>query len=273
MLDKTVTLRWELFQEYSTSSIEEQWKNGSYLDVTIACDDGQIGAHKVILSAASPIFEKILLNNPHVHPLLYLRGTRKKNMEALLRFIYSGTTEVFQQGLSEFMELASGLDVKGLGNKIDLPVIEILETIKDDEVNEEFNSNLVLKREQRIEVEENLLLIDESATDSKTDILDEMKNEWIPTEDEDTHMNVKMEEYELRVAELMRRTDDLKDWTCVKCPFTSHHKSHVTDHVDSHLVGFTFICGLCESNFGRKKTLRKHVSRCKKKLNQFTKYI
>ena len=90
------------------------WKNNSFLDVTIACDDDQVDAHKLILSAASPLFEKILMRNPHKHPLLYLRGTKKKDIEALLDYMYSGETQVLQENLEDFMSLANSLEVKGL---------------------------------------------------------------------------------------------------------------------------------------------------------------
>ena len=85
-------LRWDLHEENRTSTLKSLWKNEDFLDVTIACDDDQIDAHKVILSAASPFFQKILKRNPHSHPLIYLRGTAKKDVQSLLDFIYSGET-------------------------------------------------------------------------------------------------------------------------------------------------------------------------------------
>ena len=43
-----------------------------FFDVTLACGDEQIQAHKVILSASSPFFKSILCRNRHQHLLLYL---------------------------------------------------------------------------------------------------------------------------------------------------------------------------------------------------------
>ena len=73
-------LRWDQHEENRTSTLRSLWKNEDFLDVTIACDDDQIDAHKVILSAASPFFQNILKRNPQSHPLLYLRGTRKNDI-------------------------------------------------------------------------------------------------------------------------------------------------------------------------------------------------
>ena len=107
-------LNWDKLEENRTSILKSLWGNGDFLDVTIACDDDQIDAHKVILSAASPFFHKILKRNPHSHPLIYLRGTAKKDVQSLLDFIYSGETQVLQEELEGFMALASSLEVKGL---------------------------------------------------------------------------------------------------------------------------------------------------------------
>ena len=41
-----------------------------FFDVTVACDDEQLQAHKVILSASSSFFKKILRHNQHQYPLL-----------------------------------------------------------------------------------------------------------------------------------------------------------------------------------------------------------
>ena len=73
-------MRWELHDENRSASLNDLWKNERFLDVTIVCDDDQIEAHKLMLSAASPFFQKILLRSEnHVgRPLLYLKGTRKK---------------------------------------------------------------------------------------------------------------------------------------------------------------------------------------------------
>jgi len=112
--DSNFVLSWDQHEENRTSTLKSLWENEDFLDVTIACDDDQIDAHKVILSAASPFFQKILKRNPHSHPLIYLRGTTKKEVQSLLNFIYSGETQVLQEELEDFMALANSLGVKGL---------------------------------------------------------------------------------------------------------------------------------------------------------------
>merc|ERR1719357_17414 len=113
------TLRWDLHDKRRASSLTDLWKKNAFLDVTIVCDDDQIDAHKLILSAASPLLQKILLRNEnHVgRPLLYLRGTRKKLFLSLLEFIYKGEVSVHHDNLENFIELANSLEVEGLVGK------------------------------------------------------------------------------------------------------------------------------------------------------------
>ena len=49
-------------------------RDNELCDVTLASVDGQkLKAHKVILSASSIFFKKLLVNNLHHHPLIFMR--------------------------------------------------------------------------------------------------------------------------------------------------------------------------------------------------------
>ena len=63
------------FESYASYTFKELRNDDNFIDVTLACEDGkQIKAHKAILSTSSNVFRNILVNNPHQHPLLYLKG-------------------------------------------------------------------------------------------------------------------------------------------------------------------------------------------------------
>merc|ERR1719186_261762 len=113
------SLNWPHHETERTVSVRDMLAKESFVDVTLACDDDQLEAHKVLLSAASPFFHKILQRNPYSHPLLYLRGSLKKDVSALLNFIYSGETLVPVEDLETFMSLGRDLEVKGLVDEMD----------------------------------------------------------------------------------------------------------------------------------------------------------
>ena len=83
--------------------------------MTLACEDGQqIEAHKVILAASSPFFEKIFMMNKHPHPLIYFRGFNSQDLAAILDFLYFGEANVFQENLDSFLAIAEELKLEGL---------------------------------------------------------------------------------------------------------------------------------------------------------------
>jgi len=107
-------LRWNDFESNISFAFRELRDDKDFFDVTLACDDEQIQAHKVILSACSPFFRNILRRNPHQHPLLYLKGVKYTDLQSVLNFMYHGEVNVAQEELNSFLAVAEDLRVKGL---------------------------------------------------------------------------------------------------------------------------------------------------------------
>jgi len=107
-------LRWNDFEANISTAFRELREDKDFFDVTLACDDDQLQAHKVILSACSPFFRTILKKNKHEHPLLYLKGVKYIDLVAVLNFMYHGEVNVAQEELNSFLAVAEDLKVKGL---------------------------------------------------------------------------------------------------------------------------------------------------------------
>jgi len=107
-------LRWTDFENNISGAFQELRHAEDFFDVTLACEDEQIQAHKVILSACSPFFRSILKRNKHQHPLLYLKGVKHTDLVAVLDFMYQGEVNVAQEELNTFLAVAEDLRVKGL---------------------------------------------------------------------------------------------------------------------------------------------------------------
>jgi len=107
-------LRWNDFESNISVAFRELRDDKDFFDVTLACDDDQIQAHKVILSACSPFFRQILKRNKHDHPLLYLKGVKYIDLMSVLNFMYHGEVNVAQDELNSFLAIAEDLKVKGL---------------------------------------------------------------------------------------------------------------------------------------------------------------
>ena len=78
-------LKWNDFESNISGAFKDIRDAKDFFDVTLACDDDQLQAHKVILSACSPFFRNILRKNSHNHPLLYLKGVKYKDLVSVLK--------------------------------------------------------------------------------------------------------------------------------------------------------------------------------------------
>jgi hypothetical protein len=108
-------LKWNDFERNISHAFKDLRDDRDFFDVTLACENShQIQAHKVILSACSPFFRGVLKQNPHQHPLLYLKGVRYQDLESVLNFMYHGEVNVAQDQLNSFLLIAEDLQVKGL---------------------------------------------------------------------------------------------------------------------------------------------------------------
>lgn len=83
--EQQYSLRWNDFHSSILSSFRHLRDEEDFVDVTLACDGCSFTAHKVVLSACSPYFRRLLKANPCQHPIVILRDVQQKDMESLLR--------------------------------------------------------------------------------------------------------------------------------------------------------------------------------------------
>ena len=118
-MSQALRLKWDNFQENTSLAFGSLRDDKDFSDVTLACEDGmQVETHKIILAGASPFFEKVLRRNRHNHPLIYLKGVELENLQAVMDFIYYGETNVTQDNIDSFLDLAKDLKIKGLMSSV-----------------------------------------------------------------------------------------------------------------------------------------------------------
>ena len=110
-------LSWEKFSQHLCLMLKDIHEIEKYSDVTlISGNETQFKAHKIVLSACSPVFKKIIDNNPSQHPLIYLRGIQSYELESILQFMYLGESKVFQNRIREFIKVAKDLELKDVSD-------------------------------------------------------------------------------------------------------------------------------------------------------------
>ena len=114
-------LKWDEFQDNINLAFGSLRDDIDFSDVTLVCEGGeQLEAHKLILTASSPFFEKILKRKKHDHPLVYLKGMRMEDLHAAMDFMYYGETNICEDNLDSFLAIAKDLMIKGLQMRGDI---------------------------------------------------------------------------------------------------------------------------------------------------------
>ena len=92
---------------------------GELLDVTLVTDEDVFEVHKVVLSANSPLFRKILIKQQNVQAQssIFLRGVISEFLKIIIDFVYNGEAFIESKDLNEFLEVAQDLQINGLAEQ------------------------------------------------------------------------------------------------------------------------------------------------------------
>ena len=99
-----------------SSNLATLLQNHMHCDVVLACKDGlKLSAHKIILSACSKYFRDLLADTEiHQETIIVLRDINRKDMKAILDFLYSGEVKVPKYNLCEFLGAANAMQIDEL---------------------------------------------------------------------------------------------------------------------------------------------------------------
>ena len=250
-------LQWEHFTENLVKGLKRERVDGDFVDVSLVASDGQvIYAHKIVLSLASTFFRKILKQNSHPFPMVYLSAVSFEDLVDLLRFMYCGEVELDHGRLDCFLKSAEDLGVEGLMLK---PTGEdAVESSQQTDVNEYLclgtstvnfaKSSSVNSKEQSAVGKSSQAAISpvqNSATPAKVTTTTEVLR--------GTELNTKIETFCIKLGP--------KKLQCATCQRTFEYKRKLMTHVERHLK-LKFPCNLCDNESPTRYALVEH---CKAK--------
>ena len=263
-MSEKLCLQWNDFKENINSAFGRLKDDKEFVDVTLACEDGQqMEAHKVILAASSPFFEKILSRNKHPHPLIYLKGFQSKDLLAILDFLYFGEANVYQENLDSFLAVAEELKLKGLTDQTASDVVVKEENPTNlkpaNKTKESFMRSKSYRENVRNDPEENINAVE--TVHRTVAIPNELRGDLQALDEKVKSMMEKS----LNSLPFGRnpngRPRQTKASICKVCGKEGLPKS-IKGHIEAyHLEGISLPCDHCDKAFSSRNVLGKHKRR------------
>ena len=248
MPDEKLCLNWSDFQDLVKVSFGDLRTDKDFTDVTLACEDQSIKAHKVVLSACSPFFKKLLKTHSHPQPLIYMKGIKASSLAAIIDFLYLGEANVFQEELDNFLALAEELQLKGLEGNSEENVPEHLtgtfnHTEKGTDVRQK--EDMPEKRISKVKFENEANLF---------------KGTGMMTYQQKPRLDLIIEPATMaKIDSMIEKQVD--GYCCTNCGYISKQLGHMREHVEKHIEGLEYPCNSCNKILRSSNSLRGHKKR------------
>ena len=216
-------LKWSKFENNITESIHNLRNVDDFYDVTLVGDDfEQVKAHKIVLSATSEYFKKILQNIKGLnHPVLCLEGLNYTDINNVMDFIYNGQLELPQDDVKRYLAVAERLKLFG--------------------IYEPDNSNY--------ETAEDHISIEKTKDDEdKTSINSEKRT---------VASCVKKPGCKKEIQQTSTKSSN-DTFSCNVCQKVFKLRHHMKEHMETHVSGLSYECQFCERTYKTRSSLRSH---------------
>ena len=255
---ETVSLENNEFTANISKTLQDIRISQEFTDVTLACEDDQLEAHRVVLSSGSQFFQRIFTRySSSSKTLVIMRGVKKAQMMPILDFLYCGEVSVLEDHLEDFLFVANDLGLKGLAfdndqnnesivhekkfghgekrNDIDKGPSKIYE---DGEVSGKENTGF---EEIRSKLPKAFKM-----TEKSLDTLSSSDDTKLTEDDQESVME--------KVAGV---------WSCKVCGKTTGiQKGHLREHVRIHMQPTKISCKLCGKMFKNRFNEDRHIKTC-----------
>ena len=273
MQQESYNLSWSNFSDHLREMMHGMMKSNHLTDVTLVSDDKKpLAAHKLVLSACSPVFTRLINYLPQTRAVIYLKGIKHEEMEAVLEFMYIGATRVKQDRINDFLEVAKSLEMKEINNipqnennssrnsknneippSIDQALIEGI--MENSLVN--FNLDYLITEERKFSNNPSSRFTNETNKSfkiRKTEVAS-------PKQNEDTRIFPNPQSLRVKKIEISppKQNDNDDGFACNLCNYKFKYNKDLTKHILSMHQGVILSCTQCDFQTKYKSTLTKHI--------------
>ena len=247
-------------------------------------------AHKFVLGQFMPEMKTLFLNNPHEHPIIYLKGVNQQELQTILQFIYAGRVEVPETKLKVLERVAKDLKLNQLS--------EVLANIRNakcivDEVKpeKEEDTDSYLQTENSLFFRSEMLNYDCNECDYSTTREMELsfhiqsvhKQETVKISQQTSEimLNDNIHEgatypcnysnYKNVKSDILKLHQESKHvkYKCKECKFISKRKSELKRHQESAHNGVKYSCDQCNYKASKRGNLKRHQETLHEGLRHF----
>ena len=250
MSQEKLNLTWHTYTDHLREMLHKMLSTNELTDVTLVSEDNiHFKAHKVVLSACSPVFKSIVSNNLLSHQIIFLRGIQSFEVESMLQFIYLGKALVYQDKMNEFLNAAKILEIKEVSN-----ANKEKDEIKTEKQNIEETYELPTANADPLELEENAI-INQKPIKSNPKSLRPLNTAYKCTQCE-RHFSDRgsIRRHVKIVHEGIR-------YPCDRCDYKATQQNHLQTHIKSVHDGVKYPCNtpLCNYMATQPGQLKLHI--------------
>jgi len=265
------------FSKDTMYAFKELLEDEHFTNVTLVTEGNkQIKAHKVVLSTFSPFFRDILVSNPHQHPIVYLRGVRHDHLQSMVDFIYLGQTKIKFEEVTEFIKVATDLQIKGLSSSQSFECSEKPYNDRNSNVNhnEMELPGEIEEHESEVPEEENTFAIKQEIVESSAETMnisspDPPVGDCLdPADNLEVVMNNPGSSF-YNIEPIISDPPQLR-FPCEfpGCKYVAAQKRYLREHRQAIHEGIKYSCDMCDHRATTKSNLTKH-KQLKHKFNKF----
>ena len=282
-----LTLQNDNFMERHVKFYKKIREEEDLFDVTIACDGAEVRAHKLIMSASSPLFKRIIKNSNHPNQYIYLHKLHPQDLTSIINFVYTGETKVEANSIQRFMTSASDLQISGLVSEAPSESPDKVEAEYDEElVKTPSRTKKTLKRksaerETPLEIAKFAKQVEDTSQEEEEEDIDtNFVNDFLQVKEEaeveedsgpgeqstnTTNDNPNADVNDALEKEIEKRMEKIQDSSgqkltkCTVCGKTFKQKSKAKFHIETHVEGFSHKCTICGATAKTKKSLSVHI--------------
>ena len=236
-------LTWHTYSSHLRLMLQNMREKNYQNDVTLVCDDNKsFKAHKIVLSACSPVLENIINTCAQEnHPIIYIKGIQHQEMESLLEFMYLGDATFYQDRMNEFLDAAKYLQVKEISQNLEIQ--DNPETVdRAIDVGMEVTTDISANQEDQHISETNL--------------------EPQPLQKDKKHQCSQCDYQTSDTSNLKKHIQSLHEgirYKCNQCDKEYTEKGILRKHIHSDHEGIRYECNRCDHKATTQERLKRHI--------------